>query len=226
MKQCGTCKETKESTEFYKSARTGLQYNCKQCNNKLTDKWKKENPGSHLMRIYGISREKKQEMISTQNDSCAICREKFVSGKYTDVDHCHTTNKIRGILCRNCNTGLGQFKDSPKLLQRAIHYIEYHAKQNTTTPVPEGPHIPGAVGAELGSISTPWAWQDSHDLDHHQRAVRGDDADYRAQARGGDGVGYGSEKVGPPKEPKGSQDNGDAETKTGGPTFASRHLFS
>jgi hypothetical protein len=138
----------------------------------------------------------------------------------------YTKDNIRIVLWA-VNRAVGEDGDEVMLpiLKEMIKAIEKNAKQNTATPVPTSPHLGGEVYPELGPISTPGARENSHDIDHYQRAVRGDDADYRAQARGGDGVGYGSEKVGPPKEPKGSQDNGDAETKTGGPTFASRHLF-
>lgn len=226
MKQCGSCKETKKLTEFHKSARIGLQYNCKQCSNKINMKWKKENPGSHLMSKYGISREKKQEMISKQNDSCAICKEKFTSGKYTNVDHCHTTKKIRGILCRNCNTALGSFKDSPKLLQRAIHYIEYYAKQNTATPIPTGTNIQGEDGKEPRTIPATRPGEDGDDTDHHCGADARKDADYCPQESRGDSMGHGGNQMGTPQAPESSQGNGDTDTKTSRVTFPSRHLFN
>lgn len=69
-------------------------------------------------------------MLVKQQNRCFICDMKFTKverGKrmfnIPYVDHCHTTGKVRGILCGNCNTGLGHFKDSPMLLQRAIEYL-------------------------------------------------------------------------------------------------------
>lgn len=51
-------------------------------------------------------------------------KECFICGEYGDqVDHCHTTLHVRGILCVNCNTGLGKFKDDPLLLEFAKMYI-------------------------------------------------------------------------------------------------------
>lgn len=51
---------------------------------------------------------------------CHLCQ----SRKATEVDHCHETGKTRGFLCRNCNVGLGYFKDDPEHLARAIHYLQ------------------------------------------------------------------------------------------------------
>lgn len=49
---------------------------------------------------------------------CTIC------GEFGDqVDHCHTTGQVRGLLCINCNTGLGKFKDDPMLLEFARLYL-------------------------------------------------------------------------------------------------------
>jgi hypothetical protein len=62
-----------------------------------------------------------KEMMIAQKSRCAICGAK----KDYDlcVDHCHKTGKIRGLLCRPCNVGLGQFKDNKKLLACAIRYL-------------------------------------------------------------------------------------------------------
>lgn len=61
-----------------------------------------------------------------QDKKCAICS---VSIELNDhVDHDHDTGKIRGILCENCNPGLGQFKDNPILLERAAIYLRRYGK--------------------------------------------------------------------------------------------------
>lgn len=59
---------------------------------------------------------------------CAICKEPqsvLLKGelKRLAVDHCHKTKKIRGLLCDNCNKGLGLFKDKPELLNSASEYL-------------------------------------------------------------------------------------------------------
>jgi protein-arginine kinase activator protein McsA len=58
-------------------------------------------------------------MIAAQGGRCLICQEETK----LHVDHCHETKKVRGLLCRECNTGLGKFKERVDLLERAIHYL-------------------------------------------------------------------------------------------------------
>jgi hypothetical protein len=69
-------------------------------------------------------------MLEKQQHRCHVCECKLKrppKGKrmfnIPYVDHDHQTGKVRGILCGNCNTGLGHFKDNTKLLQRAINYL-------------------------------------------------------------------------------------------------------
>lgn len=64
-------------------------------------------------------------MKDNQVGRCAIC-EKLLSQdtKHIHVDHCHKTNKVRGLLCSNCNKGLGFFKDNTNSLARAILYLQ------------------------------------------------------------------------------------------------------
>ena len=64
---------------------------------------------------------------------CAICGNEG-NGKWKKlcVDHCHTNLKVRGLLCNKCNTGIGYFKDSPELLNKAIQYIESQDYIETT----------------------------------------------------------------------------------------------
>jgi hypothetical protein len=59
-------------------------------------------------------------MILQQRGVCAICRTR----KALHVDHDHATGRVRGILCFNCNRGIGKFGDDPALLRNAIAYIE------------------------------------------------------------------------------------------------------
>ena len=72
---------------------------------------------------YNITLKEKNIMLKKQKNKCKICNIKF-SKTRSCVDHCHTTNKVRGILCNLCNVGLGYFKDNTKSLTNAITYLE------------------------------------------------------------------------------------------------------
>lgn len=66
------------------------------------------------------------QMIEDQNNQCAICLKEFDSEDRhaINIDHCHKTGRVRGILCQTCNRGLGQFKDNVDILNSAIKYLE------------------------------------------------------------------------------------------------------
>lgn len=90
------------------------------------------NKNNYLKRRYGITLETYNEIIKKQNGRCSICgdppgdrraRNGTLNERVFDVDHCHKTAKVRGLLCNNCNQGLGQFKDSPRILSNALNYL-------------------------------------------------------------------------------------------------------
>ena len=62
-------------------------------------------------------------MLAAQGGRCAICQTIQPERGRWYVDHCHATGRIRGILCRVCNTGLGAFRDDPSVMQNAITYL-------------------------------------------------------------------------------------------------------
>jgi hypothetical protein len=65
-------------------------------------------------------------MILSQDNKCNICKNKFVDKKKIHIDHDHESKKVRGLLCINCNIGIGMLKDSQEILQSAINYLNYH----------------------------------------------------------------------------------------------------
>jgi len=74
---------------------------------------------------YGMSLEEYDALFAEQLERCAICREKQ-QYKRLAVDHDHLTGEIRGLLCENCNAGLGRFMDDRLLLARAAEYLLIH----------------------------------------------------------------------------------------------------
>lgn len=104
--------------------------------------WMKENPGYHKqyyqenktrlaalqrLRRFGITQAQWDTMFTSQGNRCAICKSSTTNVKRGwQVDHCHETGKVRGILCNVCNVGLGHFKDDPAALRAAAEYIEAH----------------------------------------------------------------------------------------------------
>lgn len=97
--------------------------------------WKDRNPDYksawRLKKFYGITLEDYQRMWDEQLGLCAICGqpEKAVAHQTKKprrlaVDHCHKTNKVRGLLCYNCNHGMGEMGDDPDRLRAAAEYLE------------------------------------------------------------------------------------------------------
>ncbi len=89
-----------------------------------TKKWQEKNL---LKSRYGISNEEWKRMFDAQCGQCALCGiHQSKTKKALHVDHCHKSNKVRGLLCSICNQALGMFKDDTVLMQRAIEYLGAH----------------------------------------------------------------------------------------------------
>ena len=82
----------------------------------------------HLQRKYGIGRAQRQQMWEAQGGVCKICGGKG-DGKWKQlcVDHDHSTGKVRDLLCRRCNTVLGEVYDDPVILNKMSAYLKKHA---------------------------------------------------------------------------------------------------
>ena len=81
---------------------------------------------SKLKLSYNLSVEDYNALLKEQNYLCAICLTPTPTGKWKvfAVDHYHTTGKVRGLLCNECNRGMGLLKDSSKLLRAAADYLD------------------------------------------------------------------------------------------------------
>lgn len=149
LKQCGKCRKTKPILAFHKnkSRADGRHLDCKECRQaeikeraafdsefrrrevERVQKWKEEHPlpkeqiqNRRLLYLYGIGVDDKNKLWLLQEKSCAICLMLFEVDDLS-VDHCHRTGGVRGLLCRKCNLGLGNFDDQPDRLVRAMEYL-------------------------------------------------------------------------------------------------------
>ena len=99
-------------------------YCCEECRQQVA-------ADRHYRRVYNISVRDVHKMLIEQDWKCAVCRsfgfkmrEDHVSG--LNVDHEHSTGKVRALLCHNCNRGLGLFQEKPIFLRSAANYLECH----------------------------------------------------------------------------------------------------
>lgn len=104
LRQCPKCKQTVDSSLFGKTCSI-----CKKCRK-----------ATYLSKVYKLSMENYQTLLDKQNAECAICGR---CDEMLHIDHCHNSNTIRGLLCSNCNLGLGNFRDNTKFLENAIKYL-------------------------------------------------------------------------------------------------------
>lgn len=142
QKTCSVCSQRKVFTEFYnmKTTPDKKSYRCRSCDDSARKKWTTASPNRaylsqrerRLKYKYGVDLTWYEEQFKKQNYSCALCKSTSnkTSGKREfwnfSVDHCHESNKVRGILCNNCNRALGLFEDNAELLRKAADYVEQH----------------------------------------------------------------------------------------------------
>ncbi len=136
QKTCPKCRETKPRKDFGLRAPNaqGKVYSksyCKQCENLIStekhrgdpERTKARNKVTSLSRYFDMTPDQYQELLEQQGGVCAICREEAPADSRLHIDHDHSDGQVRGLLCRDCNHGLGRFKDDPVLLERAIAYL-------------------------------------------------------------------------------------------------------
>lgn len=134
---------------------------CKVCREDKQKAARQESPERFQSRVFE-SRLKKFDLtpndyemiLEFQEYSCAICKRHSNEFKTRlSVDHCHITNKVRGLLCLQCNTAIGSLKDSLKNLKSAIKYLElYDQSSDSSSPGELG----GTSTAEVGVCADGW----------------------------------------------------------------------
>lgn len=139
MQACTKCGESKPIERFTKDSqkRNGRRSYCRDCQNlynkasyqkdpgskkRANQSWRERNPDYDLREVYGITAADYSAMLLAQEGACAICKKAPAKGRL-HVDHDHKTDRVRGLLCGNCNRGIGIFRDDPALLGAASNYI-------------------------------------------------------------------------------------------------------
>jgi hypothetical protein len=143
MKVCSLCRTSLPLSEFYQRSSQngpGLRAECKACCGRRSKKHYEQNRehykqyasrrnrmrpderrSIHLKRMYGITNTIYEAMYEAQDGRCGICSEPH---RRLVVDHDHDSGRVRGLLCRKCNAAIGQLKDNPVLLRRALSWLE------------------------------------------------------------------------------------------------------
>ena len=149
---CKVCNEYKDISNFQPQG-----YQCRECRNKkqraywaalpedvriarqkngeYQRNWVANNPEKakarsredHIFRTFGITVKEYDEMLLAQNGTCAICEASCATGYRLAIDHDHTTGKVRALLCKNCNTAIGLFKENTNTMTKAINYLKFHS---------------------------------------------------------------------------------------------------
>lgn len=140
MKECTKCGAVKCLTEFHTAPTKpfGVRSACKECTRRANLAAYRADKSSHrkaqkayALRRYGITEAEYIGMFERQGHACAICGAGIAprgtspdKSQTAHLDHCHTTGRVRGLLCAACNIGLGKFRDDATLMARAITYLE------------------------------------------------------------------------------------------------------
>ncbi len=153
-KRCPKCLVTKPRSSFFTPASGGMSAYCKPCHHKYLWERIRGNPIKHAetkakkmqqwhaqtpkekyfvmvrRRFPGLAETDFWDILRSQDGRCPICLRtlsiSFGDKSAFHLDHDHRTGRIRGILCGNCNCGIGQLKDLPGNMRRAAEYVETH----------------------------------------------------------------------------------------------------
>ena len=129
-KVCSKCKEEKELDQFNKNkvGIHGVHHYCRDCNSvqkKNSYNYVKSRKRG-ILNKYNLTFDEVESLYINQDKKCKICKTEHSSiyahgGLY--IDHCHTTGKVRGLLCSRCNVLLGNCNDNISILNSAIDYL-------------------------------------------------------------------------------------------------------
>ena len=142
-KWCGKCQKwlPLNSYSTNKTKRDGLQERCNSCRkihwNKVGKftrtkpplEIRRQRSRHQLIKSYGITNEDFNLLLKKQNYKCAICKTSTWGRISPSIDHCHSTGKVRGLLCNRCNRVLGFLEDSVELLNNMKKYLQTNGKK-------------------------------------------------------------------------------------------------
>jgi len=131
IKRCTKCGEDKELDQFSTERRSsdGVTAQCKSCKSQYNKNWRNQKGGNLYDRTirYGMSPEEYEELLEEQLNCCACCGSSNPKRKAGFViDHDHSTGLVRGLLCHNCNIGIGLLGDSILGVNNALNYLHKH----------------------------------------------------------------------------------------------------
>ena len=132
--KCGLVGLPDEDFPKYKGKKNGYSSNCRPCHRESVRAYKKKNAHKNskwkrrnMIRQYGIEPEDYDSLLVQQNGKCAICEKPPGRGSL-QIDHCHSTGMVRGLLCGPCNRMLGMASDDPDILIAASKYLHNGVK--------------------------------------------------------------------------------------------------
>lgn len=129
---CRGCEKRRPMTEFYWTIKDKVRIRkCQECcGNRQRERkeerkevYKEKGFARNLRAKYGLTVQEWQRLLESQDEKCQICK-KDLTTKNTHVDHDHVTDQIRGLLCFECNTGIGKFHDNIEWLLAAVAYLQ------------------------------------------------------------------------------------------------------
>ena len=125
---CNSCGYYEKWDQFNKDKKgfKGCYSICKECKRKnhLNRYCPTKQRAKALKKRYGITMEQYEKMLVAQHHGCKICGiSSEEHGRFLFVDHCHTTGKIRGLLCHSCNTAIGLLKENLGNFRKAMQYL-------------------------------------------------------------------------------------------------------
>ncbi|SRR6266566_63035 len=144
-KKCANCEEYKDLSDFSPSEGKayGVSAWCKRCiaQVKNTRYTLERARVEHLWRVYGLTMEEYEQMLSDQSSLCACSgrsetrrvrrKKRSENAPLLQVDHCHTTGRIRGLLCSACNQALGLLEEDPRRIKALLRYVEEQVLQSS-----------------------------------------------------------------------------------------------